>query len=102
MVLGFLLTLLAFILSLLPASSGYAELELRIQNLQPELELRIQKLHPELELSIQNLQPELELSIQNLQPELELSIQNLQSELELSQNFQPDLQRWKKYGNLAA
>ena len=38
--------------SLLAASSEYAELELRIQNLQLELEIRVQKLQPELELRI--------------------------------------------------
>ena len=54
----------------MPASSEYAELELRIQNLQPELELRIQNLHPELELRIGNLKPELEIrmQIQTLHP----------------------------------
>ena len=54
-------------MSLLPASSEYAELELRIQNLQPELELRIQNLQSELKLRIWNFQPELELVIQKLQ-----------------------------------
>ena len=47
--------------SLLPATSGYPEVDLRIQNLHPEVDLRMRNIHPEVDLGIQDSHPEADL-----------------------------------------
>ena len=60
------------LLSLLPATSGYPEVDPGIQNLHPKVDPGMQNLHPEVDLGIQNLHPEVNPGMQNIHPVTDL------------------------------